>query len=259
MILIQPSIDPIIISLGFIDIRWYSIAYILAFVFGSILIKQFNRKSYNLLSNVQVDRFFIWAVIGVIIGGRVGYVLFYQTNLLFLKPLYIFEIWKGGMSFHGGLIGIIFSIYLFSIKNSVKFFYLSDLVSIVAPIGLFLGRMSNFINTELYGRVTDFPFAIIYPDIDTNPRHPSQLYEAFLEGLILFLILNYLIFKKNYKIGNCSFSFLIYYGVFRIFSEFFRLPDIQIGYIIGFVSIGMLLSTFMIFAGIILYLKRNDL
>ena len=124
MILIQPSIDPIIISLGFIDIRWYSIAYILAFVFGSILIKQFNRKSYNFLSNLQIDRFFIWAVVGIIIGGRIGYVLFYQTNLLFLKPFYIFEIWKGGMSFHGGLIGVIFSIYIFSIKNRVNFFYL---------------------------------------------------------------------------------------------------------------------------------------
>ena len=175
MIIIQPSINPILISLGFLDIRWYSLAYIFAFIFGSILIKKFNKQSLNLLSNSQIDKFFLWAVIGVIIGGRVGYVIFYQSKLFFVEPLYIFEIWKGGMSFHGGLIGMILSIYLFAKKNNVNFFYLSDLVSIVAPIGLFLGRVSNFINTELYGRITDFPFAFIYPLIDNNPVSYTHL------------------------------------------------------------------------------------
>ena len=258
MILIQPSIDPIIISLGFIDIRWYSIAYILAFVLGSILIKQFNRKSYNSLSNVQIDRFFIWAVIGVIIGGRIGYVLFYQTNLLFLKPFYIFEIWKGGMSFHGGLIGIIFSIYLFSIKNSLKFFYLADLVSIVAPIGLFLGRISNFINTELYGRVTDFPFAIIYPQIDNNPRHPSQLYESFFEGIVLFFIL-FVYFNSNSKkflIGNISALFLIIYSIFRFLIEYLREPDLHLGLFFNYFSIGQLLCIPLFFAGLIILFRK---
>ena len=189
MIFIQPSINPIIVSLGFIDIRWYSLAYVLAFILGSVLIKKLNNSSYKLISDAQIDKFFLWAIIGVILGGRIGYVLFYQTSLFFSKPSYILEIWNGGMSFHGGLMGMILSIYLFSIKYKIQFFYLSDLVSLVAPIGLFLGRISNFINTELYGRVTDFPFAIIYPLIDNNPRHPSQIYEASFEGIILFLIL----------------------------------------------------------------------
>ncbi len=258
MILIQPSIDPIIISFGFIDIRWYSMSYILAFIFGSILIKQYNKKSYNLLSDVQIDKFFIWAVIGVIIGGRIGYVLFYQINLFFSKPFYIFEIWKGGMSFHGGLIGIIFSTYVFSIKNSVKFFYLSDLVSIVAPIGLFLGRISNFINTELYGRVTNFPFAIIYPQIDSNPRHPSQLYESFFEGIVLFIIL-FFYFNKNpkkYSIGNISALFLIIYSISRFIIEYLREPDLHLGLFFNYFSMGQLLCIPLFFSGLIILFRK---
>ena len=206
MIFIQPSINPVVMSLGFIDIRWYSLAYIFAFILGSVIIKRLNISSYRLISDNKIDKFFIWAIIGVILGGRIVYVLFYQTNLFFTKPTYILEIWNGGMSFHGGLIGMILSIYLFSLKYKIQFFYLSDLVSLVAPIGLFLGRISNFINTELYGRVTDFPLAIIYPLIDNNPRHPSQLYEAFFEGIILFLILLFYFSKKpkKYIIGTIS-------------------------------------------------------
>ena len=180
MIFIQPSINPVVMSLGFIDIRWYSLAYIFAFILGSVIIKRLNSGSYRLISDDKIDKFFIWAIIGVILGGRIGYVLFYQTNLFFTKPTYILEIWNGGMSFHGGLIGMILSIYLFSLKYKIQFFYLSDLVSLVAPIGLFLGRISNFINTELYGRVTDFPLAIIYPLVDNNPRHPYNYTKHFL-------------------------------------------------------------------------------
>ena len=258
MIIIQPSIDPIIISLGFLDIRWYSLAYIFAFIFGSILIKNLNKQSYNLLSNTQIDKFFIWAVIGVIIGGRLGYVFFYQSKLFFFDPLYLFEIWKGGMSFHGGLIGIILSIYLFAKKNNVNFFYLSDLVSIVAPIGLFLGRVSNFINTELYGRVTDFPFAFIYPLIDNNPRLPSQLYEAFFEGAVLFIIL-YLIFIKNskkYTAGIISAYFLILYSIFRFLIEFLREPDSHLGLFLNYFSMGQILCIPILFAGILILFRR---
>ena len=140
---------------------------------------------------VQIDKFFVWAVVGVILGGRIGYVIFYQANLFLSNPFYLLEIWNGGMSFHGGLGGIILAMYLFCLKYKVRFFYLADLVSLVAPIGLFFGRIANFINTELYGRITDFPFAIIYPNIDQFPRHPSQLYEAFFEGFLLFTILLY--------------------------------------------------------------------
>ena len=258
MIFIQPSIDPILISLGFLDIRWYSLSYIFTFIFGSILIKKLNKKSLNNLSDIQIDKFFVWAVLGVIIGGRVGYVLFYQLQLFFQDPLYIFQIWKGGMSFHGGLIGMIFAIYIFAKQNNLSFFYLSDLVSIVAPIGLFLGRISNFINTELYGRVTDFPFAFIYPLIDNNPRHPSQLYEAFFEGVVLFIIL-YLIFIKNskkYSAGIISAYFLILYSIFRFLIEFLREPDLHLGLYLNYFSMGQILCIPIFFAGILILFRR---
>ena len=258
MIFIQPSIDPILISLGFLDIRWYSLSYIFTFIFGSILIKQLNKKSLNNLSDIQIDKFFVWAVLGVIIGGRVGYVLFYQLQLFFQNPLYIFQIWKGGMSFHGGLIGMILAIYLFAKQNNLSFFYLSDLVSIVAPIGLFLGRISNFINNELYGRITDFPFAIIYPLIDSNPRHPSQLYEAFFEGVVLFIIL-YLIFIKNskkYSAGFISAYFLILYSIFRLLIEFLREPDSHLGLFLNYFSMGQILCIPILFAGILILFRR---
>ena len=258
MIFIQPSINPVIVSLGFIDIRWYSLAYILAFILGSVLIKKLNNGSYKLISDIQIDKFFIWAIIGVILGGRIGYVLFYQTSLFFSKPSYILEIWNGGMSFHGGLMGMILSIYLFSIKYKIQFFYLSDLVSLVAPIGLFLGRISNFINTELYGRITDFPFAIIYPLIDNNPRHPSQIYEAFFEGIILFLIL-FLYFTKKpkeYFIGSISGLFLIFYSIFRFLIEYLREPDYHLGLMFNLFSMGQLLCVPFMLAGIWILVRK---
>ena len=258
MIFIQPSIDPVVMSLGFIDIRWYSLAYIFAFILGSVIIKKLNSGSYRLISDDKIDKFFIWAIIGVILGGRIGYVLFYQTNLFFTKPTYILEIWNGGMSFHGGLIGMILSIYLFSLKYKIQFFYLSDLVSLVAPIGLFLGRISNFINTELYGRVTDFPLAIVYPLIDNNPRHPSQLYEAFFEGIILFLILLFYFRKKpkQYIIGNISGLFLIFYSIFRFLIEYLREPDYHLGLVFYYFSMGQLLCIPFLLAGIWIIVRK---
>jgi len=258
MIFIQPSINPVIVSLGFIDIRWYSLAYICAFILGSFIIKKLNNDSYRLISDDKIDKFFIWAIIGVILGGRIGYVLFYQTNLFFTKPTYILKIWNGGMSFHGGLIGMILSIYLFSLKYKLQFFYLSDLVSLVAPIGLFLGRISNFINTELYGRVTDFPLAIIYPLIDKNPRHPSQLYEAFFEGIILFIILLYYFGKKPQKfiIGNISGLFLIFYSIFRFLIEYLREPDFHLGLVFYYFSMGQLLCIPFLLAGIWILVRK---
>ena len=258
MIFIQPSINPIFVSLGFIDIRWYSLAYIFAFILGSIIIKKLNSRSYKLISDDKIDKFFIWAIIGVIFGGRIGYVLFYQTNLFFTKPTYILEIWNGGMSFHGGLIGMILSIYLFSLKYKMQFFYLSDLVSLVAPIGLFLGRISNFINTELYGRVTDFPLAIIYPLIDNNPRHPSQLYESFFEGIILFIILLFYFSNrpKQYIIGNISGLFLIFYSIFRFLIEYLREPDYHLGLVFYYFSMGQLLCIPFLLAGIWIIVRK---
>jgi len=258
MIFIQPSINPVILSIGYIDIRWYSLAYIFAFVIGSYLIKKFNKFSIQLLSNKQIDSFFIWAVLGVIIGGRIGYVFFYQINLFFLNPFYILEIWNGGMSFHGGLIGLIISIYLFSKTNKLNFFYLADLVSLVAPIGLFFGRISNFINTELYGRVTEFPFAIIYPLIDNKPRHPSQLYEALFEGIILFVILFTYFNKgrKKYLFGNISALFLIFYSLFRFIIEYLREPDHHLGLFLNYFSMGQLLCVPFFIGGLIILFRR---
>ena len=237
---IQPSIDPVILSLSFIEIRWYSLAYIFGLIFGLYLIKKLNKIKGNIISNNELDNFFLWAVLGIILGGRIGYVFFYQTKLFINNPLYIFEIWNGGMSFHGGLAGISFSIYLFAKIKNIEFLYLSDLVSVVAPIGLFFGRIANFINTELIGKPTDFFISVIYPSIDNQPRHPSQLYEAFFEGLILFIIL-YFYFFKSKKTGLISGMFLFLYSLFRFLIEFLREPDSHLGLFFNFISMGQIL------------------
>jgi len=184
-----PNINPVAIDLGIIQIRWYAISYIAGILFSWGLILNIIKFKNLKVDNKVISELISNSMIGIIIGGRLGYVIFYNPDYYLNNLLEIFKLWNGGMSFHGGLIGMIISIYLFSIKNNVSFFYISDLVSIIAPIGLFFGRISNFINTELYGRITDFQFAIIYPSIDNEPRHPSQLYEAFFEGIILFIIL----------------------------------------------------------------------
>ena len=207
-------IDPVIFSIGPLDIRWYSVSYILGLILGIQYMKYLNNKLELKLNNFLINDFFLWAALGIIIGGRLGYVILYNPSYYLNESIEILQVWKGGMSFHGGLIGIIISIYLFCRKNNIQFFYLSDLVSIVAPIGLFFGRIANFINNELYGKVTNFPFAMIYPEIDFQPRHPSQLYEAFLEGIILFIIL-FTYFNKTKSdptIGKISGLFLILYS-----------------------------------------------
>lgn len=259
MIFLQPSIDPVIISFGFLDIRWYSLSYIAAFLLGLYLIKFLNLKTKTNIKSKVIDDFLIWSIIGVILGGRIGYVIFYQFQNFIHNPIYIFYIWKGGMSFHGGLLGMIFSIYLFSKKNNLKFYLLADFISTVAPIGLFFGRMANFINVELIGRVTEFPFAIIYPTIDNFPRHPSQLYEAFFEGIVLFIILFYIILKNNFykKYGYISGLFLFLYGVFRFTIEFIREPDPHIGLIFNILSVGQLLCIPLIIFGTILIVNKK--
>tara|TARA_Y100000590_G_scaffold465179_1_gene636722 strand:+ start:4329 stop:5114 length:786 start_codon:yes stop_codon:yes gene_type:complete len=258
MIFLHPSIDPSIFSFGPFELRWYSLAYIIGFILGLYFIKKINVKKINKLKNKTIDDFFIWSILGVIIGGRLGYITFYQTYTIFNNPIEILFIWQGGMSFHGGLIGIITSIYIYSKIFKISFFQLSDLISIAAPIGLFFGRIANFINVELYGRITDFPVAIIYPTIDNYPRHPSQLYEAFLEGLIIFLILYY--YNKNSKNKNFGFTsglFLILYGIFRTLVEFLREPDIHMGLFYGLISMGQILSIPLIILGIFICINKN--
>ena len=259
MIFLHPSIDPVIFSLGSIEIRWYGLAYVAAFLIGIQLMKRFNNKIQDNINTKIIDDFFIWSIIGVIVGGRLGYVIFYQTLIFLNDPFYIFYIWQGGMSFHGGLIGIITSTYFFSKIKKINFFYLSDLITLVAPIGLFFGRIANFINVELIGKVTTFPIAVIYPTIDNLPRHPSQLYEAFFEGLILFFIL-YFFFLKFYNkkmIGKLSGLFLLFYGLFRFLVEFIREPDVNLGLFFNLLSMGQLLSLPLLLFGFLLLIKKN--
>ena len=255
------NLDPVLFDFGLIYIRWYSLAYIFGILIGwwlgkKIILKRFANINFD---TKEFDNLITYIIIFMLLGGRVGYVLFYNFGFYLLNPLDIFKIWEGGMSFHGALAGIIFVTYWYSIKRNIQPFFLLDIIAFVAPIGIFFGRLANFINGELVGKVTEVYWGVIFPRVDNNLRHPSQLYEAFLEGIVLFVIMNLLLFKKNYKTGTCSYMFLIIYGIFRIFSEFFREPDSQIGFIFGSLSMGMLLSLFMIFAGSILYLKKNDL
>lgn len=260
MILVHPLIDPIILSFGFVQIRWYSMAYILGFFIGLFLVKNINNNFSSSLKKKLIDDFFIWAVIGVIIGGRLGYTIFYQLESTINNPISVFYIWQGGMSFHGGLLGIIISIFIYTKFKRIKFFQLSDQISIVAPIGIFLGRLANFINVELYGRITEFPFAMIYPNIDNMPRHPSQIYEAFFEGIILFLIL-YIMHNRFFSInkyGIITAFFLIFYGIFRFLLEFLREPDFHLGLYFKILTMGQLLSIPMIIIGLVIYYKKNN-
>lgn len=253
------NLDPIAITIFNIDIRWYSLAYIfgliLAIQFGKFLIKKNN--FFNFSSNI-LDEYLPFAIIGIILGGRLGYVLFYDLNFFLQNPINIFFIWEGGMSFHGGLVGIIVISVFFAKKNSLEFYKFTDLLSLITPIGLFLGRLANFINSELIGIPTNVPWSVIFIKIDNLPRHPSQIYEALLEGIMLFLLLN-IIFKFKKIKGLMSSYFLIFYSIFRIFSEQFRLPDEQIGYIFNLISMGTLLSLIMLITGVFLlrYAKNN--
>ena len=250
------SFDPVAFQVFSIEIRWYSLAYIFGLVTGWIYCKKILIKN-EIIKNL-FDDYIFYLIIAIIFGGRLGYVLFYNFLYFLKNPIEILMIWNGGMSFHGALIGIILASYLFSKKNNIDIFILLDLVAITAPIGIFLGRIANFINGELVGKITNTNWGVIFLNFDNNLRHPSQLYEAILEGAVLFLLMNLIFFKKNNKIGTCSYMFLILYGSFRIISEFFREPDIQLGYLFKPVTMGMLLSAFMILAGIIIYLKKRN-
>ena len=249
------SFDPVLIDFGFISIRWYSLAYIFGILFGwwygkKIIIQKFK----NLEKKPEIKQFddlITYLIISMIVGGRLGYVIFYNFSFYTSNPIEIIKIWEGGMSFHGGLIGIIIGTYLFSLKTKTQMLFFLDVIACVSPIGIFLGRIANFINGELIGKVTTVPWAIIFPSIDMAPRHPSQIYEAFLEGGVLFYILRFIISKKDYKIGTCSYMFLILYGIFRSVSEYFREPDAHIGYLFSVVSTGTFLSLIMIMVGLV--------
>tara|TARA_B100001564_G_scaffold81095_1_gene65271 strand:- start:1056 stop:1838 length:783 start_codon:yes stop_codon:yes gene_type:complete len=255
------NLDPVLIDFGFLVIRWYSLAYIFGILIGwwlgkRIILKRFQNLNFNIK---EFDNLITYIIISMLLGGRIGYILFYNFEYYLSNPLDVLKIWEGGMSFHGALIGIILGTYWFSIKKNIPTFFLLDIVAFVAPIGIFFGRIANFINGELVGKTTDVFWGVIFPKIDNNIRHPSQLYEAFFEGVVLFIIMNLILFKNNYKTGTCSYIFLIFYGIFRTFSELFREPDSQVGYLFGAISMGTILSFFMILAGIIIFLKKDDI
>ena len=253
------NFESVLIDLGILQIRWYSLAYVIGILagwwYGKIIIKKqisdSNKKNY--LNNF--DDLIGYIIIGVIAGGRLGYIIFYNPAFYFENPLEIFKLWEGGMSFHGGLVGVILTTYIFSNIKNLNYKLYFDTISCVAPIGILFGRIANFINSELYGLPTEKPWGVVFPKIDNITRHPSQIYEALLEGIILFVVLNLLIFKKRVNHGLISFLFLILYGIFRIISEQFRQPDEHIGYVLGYFSVGSILSLVMIVFGLIFLLK----
>ncbi len=247
--------DPILIDLGVFQIRWYSLAYIFGilagWIYGRVIIGRqiFNKSQNNYLKNF--DDLVGYIIIGVIVGGRLGYVIFYDPIFYLQNIIEIFKLWNGGMSFHGGFVGVIVAIYIFSNLKKLNYKIYFDTICCVAPIGLFLGRIANFINGELYGVPTEKPWGIIFPKIDNLMRHPSQIYEAFLEGIVLFIILNFLAIKKTIGKGLISSLFLILYGTFRAICEQFREPDKHMGYIFEYFSMGSILSVIMIVFGLI--------
>ena len=252
------NLDPVAFQIFSLEIRWYSLAYIMGILLGWLYCKKKIIQDPRLLD--LFDDFITYLIVGIILGGRFGYALFYNLSYYLEKPLEIFFIWNGGMSFHGGLIGVIVATQLFSKKHKIDKFVFLDLVALSAPIGIFFGRVSNFINSELYGNPTDVPWSVKFTLIDSLNRHPSQLYEAFFEGIILFLVLGYF-FTKGYlkKPGQISALFLIFYSFFRFLTEFFRSPDPQIGYLILNLTQGQLLSIIFLMAGTLLYyLKTNE-
>jgi phosphatidylglycerol:prolipoprotein diacylglycerol transferase len=249
---IAPERISIIFSIGFISVRWYSVAYIIGIIGGWYLLKFFNKKE-NLFDAKKIeDDSFFYVIIGIILGGRLGYVLFYNLMFYLKHPLEIFKIWHGGMSFHGGLIGVIMAFYLLAKKYKINYLSLLDIASITAPIGLFFGRIANFINQELYGRVTTSKIGVVFDGTDGLPRHPSQLYEAFSEGLLLFCIMFFMANNTNaLKRKGCMVgTFLFGYGISRFFVEFFREPDNQVGYLLTYFTLGQLLCVPMIMVGI---------
>jgi phosphatidylglycerol:prolipoprotein diacylglycerol transferase len=251
------NFDPIAFQIMSFEVRWYSLAYILGIVVGWILCKKIFIKNSDI--SEKFDDYITYLIIGIILGGRIGYVIFYNFSYYLDNIFDIFKIWQGGMSFHGGLLGVIASSYIFAKKNNQNPFFYLDQVSLVAPIGIFFGRLANFINSELYGTATDMPWSVIFVEVDNLSRHPSQLYEAILEGIILFLILIYFV-KKGFlkKPGLISGLFLIFYSLFRFFVEFFRVPDEQIGYLFLNLTMGQIISLVFASVGITLFYLKNE-
>jgi len=256
------DLNPVFINFGFFEVRWYSLAYIFGILIGWWIAKKiilFKVESRTVVFDFKIfDDLVTYIIISLILGGRFGYIIFYNLSYYFNNPLDILKIWEGGMSFHGALIGIILGTYIFAKKIKINSFFFLDIIASVAPVGIFFGRVANFINGELYGKPSNVFWSVIFPEVDKVPRHPSQLYEAALEGVILFIILISLVYRKETKTGVTSAFFMILYGFFRIVAEQFREPDIQIGYLFNLFTMGSALSFFMILIGFFILKKATN-
>jgi phosphatidylglycerol:prolipoprotein diacylglycerol transferase len=254
-----PPIGPVAIEIGPLVVRWYALSYIAGILIGWRYCLWLAGRPPTIVTRAELDDFVVWATLGVLLGGRLGYVLLYQSEFYFQNPLAILRLWEGGMSFHGGLAGVIAAMILFAWRRGRPFFALADILAAATPIGLFLGRLANFVNGELYGRASDVPWAMVFPSGGPDPRHPSQLYQAGLEGLVLFVALFVLVRFAGAKArqGFLSGAFLFGYGVARIVGELFREPDTQIGFFIGGTTMGQWLSVPLLAFGLVFMLRAR--
>ena len=261
------NFDPIFIDLGLIQIRWYSIAYIVGIILGWIyaikIIKELIKKyNFTLVKPEVFNDLIIYLMLGIVLGGRLGYVIFYNYEYYSQNIFEILKIWQGGMSFHGGLLGVIIATVIFSKIRRINFLNFTDIIACAAHIGHFLGIIANFITGELFGKISTLPWAVVFPNGGSIPRHPSQIYEAILEGIVLFILINFFALKKQLllKVGYVSGLFLILYSILRIFSENFREPDKHLGYFFNYFSMGVILSFITFLAGcfIIFHIKNNE-
>ncbi|WP_207260008.1 prolipoprotein diacylglyceryl transferase [Desulfovibrio sp. Huiquan2017] len=244
-----PQFDPVMISLGPLELRWYGMMYVFGILSGWLLGRYRAAKPWNKMTPERMDDFLTWAILGVVLGGRIGYVLFYNPSFYLANPLKVFAVWEGGMSFHGGCLGVLLVCWLFGRSHDMTFLEVGDFVSPLVPPGLFFGRIGNFINGELWGRYTDLPWAMPFPGAGGLPRHPSQLYEAALEGVLLFIIVWVYSAKPRPK-GCVGALFLLGYGAFRFLVEFAREPDRQLGFVaLHWMSMGQVLCLPMILFG----------
>jgi phosphatidylglycerol---prolipoprotein diacylglyceryl transferase len=252
LVIPYPAFDPVAVSFGPFEIRWYALAYIVGLILGWRYCLWVAKRPPAVASQAAVDDFLVWATLGVVLGGRAGYVLFYKPDFYFAHPSEILKVWHGGMSFHGGALGVLAALWLFCRQRSLSLLAFSDIITSAVPIGLFFGRVANFINGELWGRPSDVPWAMVFPDAGPLPRHPSELYEAGLEGIVLFLVLFALLRWTNIRDrpGKQTGIFLIGYGVARITCEFFREPDAFLGFLWFGATMGQLLSIPVLLLGL---------
>ena len=258
-VIAYPAIDPVLFAWGPLVIRWYALAYVTGLLVGWRYLLILARRPPQVATAVHIDDFLVWATLGVILGGRLGYVLFYKPGFFFDNPLAIPQVWLGGMSFHGGMLGVAIATILFARQRTIPLFHFADLLACTAPIGLFLGRIANFINGELYGRASDVAWAMVFPRGGPLARHPSQLYEAVLEGAVLFAVLFFLGRHEGLRqrAGFLTGVFLAGYAVARGVAELFRQPDTHLGFLLGGTTMGQWLSIPMLGFGLYLILRRR--